>query len=150
MERKNLVEILSSTLLWETISANVEKLNQLPIMMKNIGYLGNEESIISRVTRCEILDSEFYNVLNFYVDGDKIRVEFDMPYILSAWADKEQLLRVSSVATGTCFIPDMCTYSWDICKFSKMNKNELLQYQSLVEIEELKYIETECDDVSNI
>lgn len=150
MSRKELLENLSTTLLWEVISAKVEEVNQLPVMLKGIAYIEDKDEIISKITRCEVLDSEPFDVKDFSVDGNRIKIHFEMSFVLTAWENKEERWRITSTAAGTCFVPDIEIFHWEDIKFEDMNRMELLERKNLVEISELKYVETECDDVSAI
>lgn len=63
MKRTQLLELLSSTLLWEIVSAKVEEINQIPFMLENIGYLDEKETVISQINECEVFDSEPLTVI---------------------------------------------------------------------------------------
>lgn len=147
MNREQLLENLSETLLWEVISAKVEEVNQLPVMLKDIGYIDGKDEMIPTITRCEILDSEPFGVTDFSVDGDRICIHFEMPFVLTAWKNKDEIWRITSAAAGTCSVPDIETLNWEEIKFEDMNRIELLERKNLVEISELNYVETECEDV---
>lgn len=64
MDREQLVEILSTTLLQEVISANI-KINQLPAMLQDIGYIKDKVNVILQITECEVFDSEPLDIINF-------------------------------------------------------------------------------------
>lgn len=147
MNREELVEILSP-LLWEVVSLRVEQLDQLPIMLKDIGYLDDKDSMISEVTHCEIFVSDEFNVEGFVVKNNNILVTYEMPFVLSAWSERTQLLRITGTALGVCSVPDIEHYDWSNKDFGEMRKGELLEYQSLVDILECKCDYVECDDVS--
>lgn len=148
MDREQLVEILSTTLLQEVISANIEKINQLPVMLQDIGYIKDKVNVILQITECEVSDSEPLDIINFTQHGESLLINFEMPFILSAWTGKEQLLRITANATGKCIVPDIAKYDWASIDVENMGKEELLAKNELVDILELNYTDVECDDVS--
>lgn len=148
MDRRQLVDTLSTTLLWEVASANIEKINQLPIMLKDIGYVEDIDNIIAKITECEVFDSEPLKIINFDKYEESILITFEMQFVLSAWSGRKQLLRITAAAMGKCRIPDIGRYDWESIDFEDMGKKELLSYEGLVDILELNYPSAECDDVS--
>lgn len=148
MTRDELVETFATSLLWEVVSSHVEQLNELPKMIGDIGYLKDVDGIISETTGCEIFDSESFDIIKFSAEDGKIIVNFEMPFIMSTWNNEKQLLRITSTATGTCAIPDINKFNWKNYDFDEMRKDELLAMQHIVEVLELEYCDSECDDVS--
>lgn len=147
MDRRQLIDTLSTTLLWEVVCANIEKINQISIILKDIGYVEDIDNIIAQITECEILDSEPLEVTSFYIHEDSILITFEMRFVLSAWSRGKQFLRITATATGQCRIPDSEKYDWRSIDFEDMDKKELLSYEGLVGILELNYSNAECDDV---
>lgn len=147
MNKEQLIDILSETLLWEVVAANVEQVDQLPNMLQNISYIANKEHIISKITECEVLDSDFH-ILRFIKDGESILITFEISFLLSVWNQKKQLLRITAAASGKCRIPDIGNYDWDSVDFESMDRLELLANGELVDILELNYTDVEADDVS--
>lgn len=148
MEIKEVIEILSTTLIWEVISEKVENLNQLPIMLGDSRYIENKDTTISQITRCEVLDSESLEIIGFTNYDESIFVVFEMPFVLSAWNESKQLLRITATVTGKYSVPDSKKYDWDNIDFENMGKKELLEYKELVDILEINYQFVECDDIS--
>lgn len=148
MDREQLVEILSTTLLQEVVSANIEKVNQLPAMLQDIGYIEDKVNVILQITESDVFDSEPLDIINFTQHGESLLITFEMPFILSAWTGKEQLLRITATATGKCIVPDIAKYDWASIDVENMGKEELLAKNELVDILELNYTDVECDDVS--
>lgn len=144
---QKLIKNVSETLLWEIVSADVENTTHLPTMLDGIGYINHE--LINQITRCEIMDLISFDVIDAEAADEKIYISFSMPFILTAWDNSTQLLRISAVAEGTCSIPGINEYDWDSKDFYAMGKQELLSYRNLVEIEELCYSEVECDEPNN-
>jgi hypothetical protein len=148
MNRRQLVDTLSTTLLWEVVCANIEKVNQLPIILKDIGYVEDIDNVIKEITQCEVFDSEPLEVINFDKHEESILITFEMSFTLSTWIGQQQLLRITAVVMGKCRIPDIREYEWESIDFESMGKKELLSYEGLVHILELNYSSAECDDVS--
>lgn len=148
MNREQLEEVLSETLLWEVISENVENVNQLPIMLQDINYLENKNSVIAIIDECEVLISDSFDIIKSETHGENILISFEMPFVMSAWSTTKQHLRITATATGKCMIPSIEIYDWDSIDFESMRKEELLENQNLVDILELNYAWVECDDVS--
>jgi hypothetical protein len=146
MNRQDLVNVLSDSLVWQVVSEYVEQINQVPIMLKDIRYY--DISNLPEVTMCEVFVCDSFDVLAFEVENGKIIMDFEMPMVYSVWSHDEQQLRITTIVRGKCAILDLDNYDWERFDFSKMNRLELLRHQDLVEIIELGYHETECDDVS--
>lgn len=148
MDRSQLVDTLSTTLLWEVVSAHVEKIDQLPIILKDIGYLEDIDNVIAQITTCEVFESEPLEIIDFETNEESILISFEMQFVLSAWNGSRQLLRITASAKGKCRIPDIGKYDWGSVDFEDMGKEELLSHEGLVNILELIYPDAECDDVS--
>ncbi|GLC83338.1 hypothetical protein [Lacrimispora brassicae] len=148
MDREELINMLSTTLLWEVISARIEELDQIPMILRNIGHITPDE--IAKINKSEILDSESFDVIRFEKLTEKILITFEMPFILSLWSDKEQIFRVTAIASGKCMIPDIEKYDWKSREFENMDKEGLLLNKELVDLLELNYPNVEYDDVNAI
>jgi hypothetical protein len=148
MDRGQLVDALSTNLLWEVVCAYVENINQLPIILKDIAYVEDIDNVIAQITKCEVLDSEHLEIKDFWKLEESILISFEMQFVLSVWSRSRQLLRITAVANGKCRIPDIGKYDWKSIDFEDMDKEELLSYEGLVDILELNYPIAECDDVS--
>ncbi|MCM1468163.1 MAG: hypothetical protein NC086_08445 [Alistipes sp.] len=146
MNRQELLNKLSGTLLLEVISAKVEEVGELPAMLKEIGYIDNKDGIMSEITRCEILDLEPLTITKCLADEGRISISFSLPFILTAWKDKEEIWRITSTAAGSCLVPDIGTINWEEVPFDDMDRIALLSESELVELSELRYTGTECDD----
>ena len=138
MDRNELLELLSADLLWEIISAKVEEVNQIPAMLKNIGYLDDKEELISQINNCEVFDSEPLNVIGFTVQEEKIFIDFEMSFLLSAWHDEKSLLRITAAVSGKCSVPDVNVFDWE---------NRDAEEAGIVNVLELNYVDVECDDM---
>lgn len=147
VDREQLVGVLSTSLLWEVVCAHVENINQLPIILRNIGYVEDIDNVIAQVTECEVLDSEPLAIVDFKNHEESILINFEMQFVLSAWRGTRQFLRITALAVGKCRIPDIGKYDWKSMDFEDMSKEELLSYEGLVDILELSYSNVECDDV---
>jgi|GEM_PF-6425746 len=146
MNRQDLVNVLSNSLIWQVVSEYVEQINQVSIMLKDISYY--DINSLPEVTKCEVFISDSFDVLTFEIEKGKIVMDFEMPMVYSVWSYNEQQLRITTIVRGKCAVFDLGNYDWERFDFSKMNRLELLNHQDLVEIIELGYHETECDDVS--
>lgn len=104
--------------------------------------------MISQITECEIFDSDYFEVTSYEVQGKRILLKFDMPFLLSAWNGDKALFRITAAAYGTCAIPDIGEYNWDELKTENMGSMGLLANSNLVDILSLNYSDEECDDVS--
>ena len=146
MDREQLINILSESLLWEVVAANVEKVDQIPIMLQNIDYIESIDDVISKITECEVLDSDFH-IFSFAKDEESILISFEITFLLSVWNQDQQLLKITATAIGKCRIPDIENYDWGSVDFEDMNRKELLAKGELVDIFELMYSDIEADDI---
>lgn len=147
MDNDQLIELLSETLLFEVIAAKVEEVDQLPVMLQNIGYIEGLENVLSKITFCEAFESDL-DIIHFTHEGKSIVITYNLTFLLSAWHQKQQLLRITASATGTCQIPGIESYDWESVDFEGMNKKELLANRGLVNILELDYSDVEADEVN--
>lgn len=145
MNRNELVDILSSTLLWEVISAIIEQTNQLSFMLEKVSYIDDKEFVISRIQWCEVFDAEPMEIISCEVQGGKIILDFEMPFLLSAWEKQTQVLRITALAKGKCCIPDVGVFAWEDLEWENMNKKGLLDKAELVELLEINYLNVECE-----
>lgn len=145
---QELLDSLSETFLWETVSAYIEQTRFLPDMLRNVGYLDNKDEIIQKVDGMEIMDSETLEILGCNAENGRISFGFEMPFVLVAKCGKEQLLRITATAAGKCSIPDECAFDWSAYDWDDMNKPELLAHKDLAEFSELRFEYVECDDLS--
>lgn len=138
MDRNALLDRLSDDLLLEAITAEVEKVEQIPSMLQHIGYLDDKDKVISQINQCEIFESEPLEVIGFTVKEDKMIIDFEISFILSAWHNQNPLLRITAALSGKCAIPDVAVFDWESAD---------LEDTTLVEIVILNYLESECDDL---
>lgn len=138
------IEIVCNTILWEKVGQQVEQLEQLPIMVREVGYIEQLDEMVEQINECEILDTDSFDVLEIEESEDKLSVTFEMPFVLSAWADKKQLLSIHGMAEGKCSIPQKELVDLDYMKLEDMHKAELLKLGECVEVNELKYAWIEC------
>ncbi len=137
------VDQIAESLLWEKVSNYVEQIKELTSMIGKISYIDTD--VLASINWCEVLDSEEFIVIGVERVGKCIQVEFDMPFILSCWRDKKQLLRVTACISGTCEIPDETTYDYSSINFSVLNRKELLELGHIVKISNIKYYDVEVD-----
>lgn len=145
---EQLVKKLATTLLWDLISLKVEEKNQIPIMLKEVYYLEEKDNLMTQIKKCEVIDSEPLEIIDFIIDGEKILVEFEMPFILSAWSEKKQLLRITATLIGKCTLSGNTLFNWNNIDIESLGKYDWLENQKLVKILEINYTDVECEDIS--
>ncbi len=150
MDRNKLTELLSTTLLWEVVVLNIEKKDQLSIMLYDIDYIQDKDNVIMKVEECEVLDSEGLDIIDVQIENGDLLIDFEMEFILSVWSGKQQLLRITATAVGKCKVAEIDKYDWWNMKLEDMGKEELLANKELVHILKLNYIEVECDEVMDV
>lgn len=148
METQELLDSISETFLWESVSAHIEQTQFLPDMLRNVGYIENKDEVIQKVDKLEILDSEPLEIFGQSADNGRISFSFSMPFVLVARSGKEQLLRITATAEGKCSIPDGNAFDWNAFDWDDMNRQELLSHKDLAEFSQLRFEEVECDDLS--
>lgn len=135
---------IAETLLWDNVSAYVEKLDELKRMLEKISSV--KEEVLQKINCCEVLDTEEFCILTVNRVDDSIQIEFEMPFILYCWKDKQHLLCVTAVAKGKCTIPDESKFDYKNVDFSGMNKKELLAYGKIVKIHDVAYQAVEVEE----
>lgn len=124
---ENLTDEYIEDLVWNFVSEYLEKIENLPVLLEDIHYINDLESLINQIDFLEDFDSEI-EINNINKSDNSIVVSFDIVAIVSAWCEQSQLLRITVNAIGTCLI--------------KSSKN--------VEIIEIQYNNVECDDIRAI
>lgn len=143
--RLNIDEI-AETVLWENVSNYVEQVSELDKILANISYI--DKNISGVITRGEVLDSEELCILNTLETNGKVEVTVEMPFILTCWKEKEQLLRITACIKGICVIPDERNFDYGVANFWGMNRRELLEYGKMIEFKEVEYFDVEVEDTS--
>lgn len=115
------IQELAEDVLWDEVSDYVEPVEEFKKMVKNISYI--ERDKVNEVKWCEVFDTEEIIVLDSKEQDEKVEIEFEMPFILSAWNDETQLFRVTACVTG---------------------KAEL-EEEEVIKIEDVKYTDVEVD-----
>lgn len=148
MTCEDLADLLGETLLWEAVGAFVEQPAQLIEMIEGLSYLDRET--VDAVNWCEVQDSEEFAVTSVVAAGARLRIGFEMPFVLTAWCRPEGsqkgvcLLRVISTIVGECLIPGVAAYDWDAEDWEGMDAQNLLAHAPLVEVSEYEYRDTEA------
>lgn len=117
------IQQLAEDVLWDEVSDYVEPVEEFQKMVKNIFYIDRDK--VNEVKWCEVFDTEEIIVLASKEHEDKVEIEFEMPFILSAWNDETQLFRVTACVHG---------------------KAELTQ-EEVAKLEGLEYTDVEADSV---
>lgn len=134
MNIEDLVEELSTTLLWENVSNYIESVEEVNKMLDNIEL--EEEELAQSVA---IQDSEDFVITGFDSDDAHITVEFEMPFIMCV----NNKFNIESTAVGKISIPSINQYSYENYDFSEMDKKELLSFGSIIELNKIHYVDTE-------
>lgn len=140
-----LIETLSETLLWENISDYVERTVQVSEILKDIAYI--EHDVFSEVKKAEIFESEEFIIESVERRSNKYYISYTMPTILMFYDSSEQILRVTTNITGSCYIADKDHFAWDKYDFKSMNRLDLLSHKDLVDVIECRYEDIEYDDL---
>ncbi|MHC5217769.1 hypothetical protein ACYSNR_14000 [Enterococcus sp. LJL128] len=146
MERKMLIELLSETLLWETVSLHAEELERVKPLLKTLEYVDQKKA--AAVNRSEVFHTDSFEVKSWGVEGTKLIMDFEMPFVLSLWQEEECLFRLSASAAGSCMIPDVGSWDWSKLDWESLDKLEMLKHAHLVDITGMRYTNVECDDIS--
>lgn len=120
------IQKLAENMLWDEISAYVEQVHEFKRMIKDIPYINHDK--VNEVKWCEVFESEEIIVLDSKEYDEKINIDFEMPFILSAWNDETQLFRVTACVHG---------------------KAELTQ-EEVIKLEETVYTNVEADSVYRV
>lgn len=145
---EQLVKKLATTLLWDVISLKVEQKNQIPIMLKEVYYLEEKDNLMTQIKKCEVIDSDPLEIIDFIIDGEKILVEFEMQFILSVWSEKKQLLRITAISIGKCTLPGNTLCNWENIDIESLGKDGWIENQNLVKVLEINYTDVECEYIS--
>ena len=87
---------------------------------------------------------------NVRENNGRIQVEFEMPFLLSCWEAKEQLLRVTACVTGICEIPDEENFDYSSVNFADVTAQKSIselfdKLGDLVTISNVKYSFVEAE-----
>ena len=109
MDRDELIENLRTTLLWETVCAHIEHGNEANVILQKAGV---ENGIAAECA--EIQDSEDFFVTDVCESGDRIVIDFEMPFILCV----NSKYHIEATATGKLDIPNTENYLYDSHDFA--------------------------------
>lgn len=142
------IEKLAENFLWDKVSEYVDQVEELKIMLDDISYIDTD--IIEKVEWCEVFETEEFIVENVRENNGRIQVEFEMPFLLSCWEAKEQLLRVTACVTGICEIPDEENFDYSSVNFADVTAQKSIselfdKLGDLVTISNVKYSFVEAE-----
>lgn len=143
-----MLDRLSETFLWESVSAQIGQTRLLPDMLRDVGYVENKDEIIRKADGTQILDSEPLEIFNVSADGGRISFGFEMPFILIVKSGNLQLFRITATAAGNCSIPDESAFEWEAFDWENMSRQQLLAHIDLVKFSRLCFEDVECDDLT--
>lgn len=132
------------TLLWEIMSNQVEKVDVAKQLLTNINYI--EQGKVDQISKCTMLDSDYFEITSINNKENKIYVDFEMPFIIDAWnQEEEHLFHILGCVNGQCAIPDESEFDYAAYDFDSMNKTELLSHASMVELIQMDYSDIEVN-----
>ena len=117
------IQNIAEDILWDAVGEYVEIVCEFKKMVDGITYIDHQ--VVSEVEWCEVFESEEIIVNEYKIEGEKIHIEFEMPFILNAWKNDEALFRVTSLGKGKA----------------------ILQDNEVVEIEDVEYVDVEVDSM---
>ncbi len=147
MNADMLLNNLLEEFLLECVGNRLEEVSEVPRMLEDISYLENKDSDIARITECEILDVEDYSIQDFSVEGDRIKISYEISYILQAFANSEFIWRIQGTANCIFSIPGVEAYDWSIFQRIGGNVEQLLAHKDLLHFENISYSFMECDTI---
>ena len=134
MDRGELIENLRTTLLWETVCAHIERMNEANVLLRKAGV---ENDVAAECA--EIQDSEDFFVTDVCESGGRIVIDFEMPFILCV----NNTYHIEATAAGKLDIPNTESYPYDSHDFAAMGKKELLSFGGIVRISSITYSDVE-------
>ena len=111
MDRGELIENLRTTLLWETVCAHIERMNEANVLLRKAGV---ENDVAAECA--EIQDSEDFFVTDVCESGGRIVIDFEMPFILCV----NNTYHIEATAAGKLDIPYTESYPYDSHDFAAM------------------------------
>lgn len=102
--QKSDIQEIAEDIIWDEVSDYVEDIEEFKKMISGIKYINQEA--VETVEWCEVFESDEINVTGYKQTEEEIEIEFQMPFVLSAWKENEQLFRVTSCAHGKAIIED--------------------------------------------
>ena len=81
-------------LVWNFVSEHLEKIENLPVLLEDIGYIDDLESLFNEIDFLEDFDSEI-EINNIDKSDNGIAVSFDINALVSAWCEQSQVLRIT-------------------------------------------------------
>ena len=122
------------------VGDKIENVSEIPKMLGNISYLDNKDNLISQTTKCEILDTEDYHILKYSINNGFINVIFNMSFIIQTFVNYEYIWRIQCMAEAEIIIKNNT-----IIDFNEFNPDDYRKYKDLIEINNIKYYDAECD-----
>ena len=112
-------------------------------MREHISYLDDKKEVIAKVTFCEVFVPDDFEIHEFKACGDNAELFYTYSYVLSAWDDNTQLLRITATIEGNCLIPDIA----DAQKLDFEDDDAVNNYTAKIKLLNWKYKNVECDDI---
>ena len=116
----------------------IENKSQLPGMLEHIGYIDNIEDVIKQVNYCEIMFPDNWKINNCQIVSDEAKVDFEMDFILQAFADSF-VLRIQGWLKAKITLTDC---NDDIQDFDPDNCG---LYSQCVRFDDVDYCDIEVD-----
>ncbi len=143
-----LIEMIGESFLWdiigEYISTDVKHIRE---ELSRIGYIELDD--VEKITSAAVQESDAFVITKFSAKDGVLTVEFEMPAIIIAESDKENVcFRITTTCTGTIEIPDIDAYDWNSMELQNMNRLDILSYSDLAKIITVFYEDTEADDLT--
>lgn len=134
--------------MWENISASIEKTENLPALLSDIGYLDRKDEVIKKADKAQISESEPPDFSNIGVEGGRLTLSFIMPFLMIVKSGNEELVRITATAVGSISIPDESAFDWEAYDWEDMTRPELLSHGELISFSRLAFTDAECDDLN--
>lgn len=96
------IQNIAEEILWDGVSDYISKVEEFRKMIIDISYI--DHKVADEVEWCEIFDTEEINALDCENCAKGICIDFEMPFILGAWREEEQLFRVTASVKGKAVV----------------------------------------------
>jgi len=137
-------EIIEDFIL-EAACAKIEEPAELGKMIGDISYLNNKDEILEKVTECEVLECEDYDIIDLEHNENTI-MTFMLEYILQAFAEDETVCRVTGSCRCRISIPGENEYDWSFAEEAE-DRDDLLKHKDIVKFLSIEYSDVEADAV---
>jgi len=139
-------EELIEDFILEVACAKVEEPDELRKMIGDISYPDDKDEVLEKVTGCEVVDCEDYDIIDLEHNDETTIMTFMLEYVLQVFTGDEIVWRVTGSCRFRISIPGENEYDWSFAEDAE-DRDDLLKHKDIVRFISTEYSDIEADAV---